>query len=121
MFKKKPLAGYIFIFLSIALNVSASILFKKSAIDYNSGLVNSLYFNQFYIGGICFLGVQTITWIYALRHVLLTIAYPMNSLIYPLGLFSGWLFFNEEIRLNNIVGIVVIMLGIIILNSKKIT
>ncbi len=68
---------------------------------------------------ITFSFLSAIIWIYVLKMYEFNLAYPMLSIGYILALVAGRLFFNEEISVYSIVGVVFIITGIMIVGMNK--
>jgi multidrug transporter EmrE-like cation transporter len=68
---------------------------------------------------ITFSFLSAIIWIYVLKMYEFNLAYPMLSIGYILALVAGRLFFNEEISVYSIVGVVFIITGIMIVGLNK--
>ena len=61
--------------------------------------------------GVCY-GFSFIMWLFVLSKVKLSIAYPSLSFVYVLIVFGSWFFFNETVSLLQLIGVVLILLGI---------
>lgn len=110
--------GLIWIFLSVLLQTAASVFGKQAALaSYGSHPV-ALVLNIWYILELVAVFFQACCWIMALRKFSLSFAYPFMSLVLGLNLLSGWLFFDELITLNHLVGGVFISLGILLVNRR---
>lgn len=72
----------------------------------------------FYLTGIIFL-VQAVVWLLVLKRMPLSVAYPFTSVAVITLLISGALFFGEVITLGNILGSILIMVGIIVIAGAK--
>ncbi len=60
-------------------------------------------------------GFSVILWVYVLSKTELTFVYPFTVLTYVLVIIGGYLFFQENISLNKLVGSIVAITGIIII------
>ena len=65
------------------------------------------------------LAVYACLWQKVLKNVLLTTAFMFKSITVLYGMFFASVFFEEDITLNNILGVVLIVLGIIIMGWKS--
>ncbi|MGG4049554.1 EamA family transporter [Paenibacillus favisporus] len=112
--------SYIFLFLSIISQSSASLLSKYAAdtIGNNTNFI-LLATNLYYIASLACLVLQALFWQFTLKELELSIAYPITALNNIIILLFSYFLFNEEINLNNIIGVCIIILGIIILNLKR--
>lgn len=114
-----PAVGLIILF--ILLRTLNQILFKQVALGSNGNSYLGLLFNPlFYLAGFVFLA-QAATWLAVLRRMSLSYAYPFTSLTVITLLISARFFFNENITLGNILGAIVIMVGVSLMavNSKS--
>lgn len=64
--------------------------------------------------GLALYGVSTLLWIYALRTVALSYAYPLISLGYVLVFIASYFIFQEPIGLLRLAGLVLILSGIVL-------
>ena len=122
MIRKSPFsltAGLIILF--IFLRTLNQILFKHIALGPSGRSYSALLFDPlFYIAGFVFLS-QAATWLAVLRRMSLSYAYPFTSVTVITLLISARFFFNENITLGNILGAIVIMVGVSLMavNSKS--
>ncbi|MCC5627740.1 EamA family transporter [Nostoc sphaeroides] len=104
---------YIILFVSILFSISGQLLMKHTMSHANEGLFNWVFIQKLVLAiSVYCLGV--INWILALRSVKLSIAYPLTSLNYVGILFGSYYFFNEEITLTRIAGVITIFLGVLL-------
>ncbi|BDI17995.1 hypothetical protein ANSO36C_37970 [Nostoc cf. commune SO-36] len=104
---------YVILFISILFSISGQLLMKHTMSHTNEGLFTWEFIQQLILAvGVYCLGVAN--WILALRSVKLSIAYPLTSLNYVGILFGSYYFFNEEITLTRIAGVMTIFLGVLL-------
>ncbi|MBD0385649.1 MAG: EamA family transporter [Nostoc sp. C3-bin3] len=104
---------YIILFVSILFSISGQLLMKHTMSNTNEGLFNWVFIQKLVLAiSVYCLGV--VNWILALRSVKLSIAYPLTSLNYVGILFGSYYFFNEEITLTRIAGVITIFLGVLL-------
>ncbi|MBC6433534.1 EamA family transporter [Nostoc sp. HG1] len=104
---------YIILFVSILFSISGQLLMKHTMSNTNEGLFNWVFIQNLVLAiSVYCLGV--VNWILALRSVKLSIAYPLTSLNYVGILFGSYYFFNEEITLTRIAGVITIFLGVLL-------
>lgn len=104
---------YIILFVSILFSISGQLLMKHTMSNTNEGLFNWVFIQNLVLAiSVYCLGV--VNWILALRSVKLSIAYPLTSLNYVGILFGSYYFFNEEITLTRIAGVITIFFGILL-------
>jgi undecaprenyl phosphate-alpha-L-ara4N flippase subunit ArnE len=66
---------------------------------------------QFAASGVCALA-SMLTWMYVLKHYEFSLAYPLLSISYIIGMLSACLFLNEVVPLTRWIGVVIIMIGV---------
>lgn len=62
--------------------------------------------------GLVLYGVATLLWFAVLTRLPLSVAYPMQSMAYVLGLLAAWFIFDETLSATKIAGCVVILIGV---------
>lgn len=77
----------------------------------------SIRFLMFYAIEIALLGVYAILWQQMIKRIDLSIAYANRSVALFWSMIWASLIFNENISLNNIIGVLIVILGTIIINS----
>ena len=74
-----------------------------------------LLFNwQFFTCGICF-AAGSILWMYIIKHFPFSMAYPMISLSYVMGMLAAIIFFHEQISLARWIGVFLILGGCVLI------
>ena len=108
------------ILISILLGVMGQIGFKYGAVRIpETGTLIEKATLAWPIGlGIILYGISTILWIYILRYVELSYAYPMLSLGYVLVFVASYFLFNEPISTLRVVGLACILTGIILVSKS---
>ena len=79
----------------------------------------SFWFIFFYGMEICVLGVYAIIWQQIIKHYELSVAYVNRALAIFWSILWAFLIFHEKITLKNMLGIVIIFLGIMVVNSDE--
>lgn len=108
----RPASHFGFIILSILFQAVAVISLKYAAVTPSA-------IPAFYVLSLFFLFLQALVWQQALRRYPLSFAYPFMSLVYFILLFSSALFFQEGITGANILGLILISLGITVLAQRS--
>ena len=62
-----------------------------------------------------FYGAGTFLWFYIIKHFPFSMAYPMVSLSYVMGMVAAIVFFHEEVSLTRWLGVAFIVLGCILI------
>jgi len=114
----KNLRYFSFIILAIAFQSLGGIFGKYTALSLPAPSLIGIVTNAFYFLSLGCLFFQAIVWQQALRHFPLSVAYPCISLTNYVVLFLSAIFFQERITLPNILGLVLISIGIIVLFSE---
>ncbi|MDD4848639.1 MAG: hypothetical protein PHR53_07755 [Bacteroidales bacterium] len=66
---------------------------------------------QFAASGICAL-TSVFTWMYVLKHYEFSLAYPLLSISYVIGLLAAFVVFHETIPTTRWIGVIIIMIGV---------
>ncbi len=107
------LISYLTLFLSIAFGIVGQLLMKHTMSNKTEGLFTWTFIQQLVLAlSVYSLGI--VNWIFALRTVKLSIAYPLTSLNYVGILLGSYYFFDEKITLIRVVGVVLIFLGVLL-------
>jgi drug/metabolite transporter (DMT)-like permease len=90
---------------------------KMVPFGWNKAFWTSLLINwQFALSGICY-GLGSVLWMYILKNFPFSIAYPMISLSYVIGMFSAIYFFHEDVSVSKWIGVLLIMGGCILITK----
>ena len=112
----KPYFHFLFIVSAILCQACGGIFGKYAAMTIDSLTIFAVISNTFYMLALGCMVLQAIVWQQALKHYLLSFAYPFMSLVNFVILFSAFLLFNESITTMNIIGLVVISIGVSVLS-----
>ncbi len=104
---------------TILLQALTLILFKQAAITLETFSFVAIITNVFYLVSFSLFFVRSVIWQLVLKHLPLSIAYPAVSLNMVLLLIFGYLLFDETISWNNILGTLVMLMGVIMMNTRK--
>ena len=116
------LISYLTLFLSIAFGIVGQLLMKHTMSNKTEQLFTWIFIQQLVLAlSVYSLGI--VNWIFALRTVKLSIAYPLTSLNYVGILLGSYYFFDEKITRIRVVGVVLIFMGVLLValpikNSK---
>ncbi len=78
------------------------------------------YFERLFINlpffscGLCY-AAGSILWMYIIKHFPFSMAYPMVSLSYVMGMFAAIFFFHEQIPLHRWLGVLLILSGCVLI------
>jgi multidrug transporter EmrE-like cation transporter len=108
------------ILISVFLGAAGQIGFKYGAlrIPDSGALLTKAITAWPIIVGLLLYGVSTILWIYVLRFVELSYAYPLISLGYVLVFLASYFLFNEPIGTMRLAGLILILAGIILVSRS---
>jgi drug/metabolite transporter (DMT)-like permease len=112
--------------VSIALGACGQLLFKFGAqklpslaeVGLGGALLRMLGTPTVFIGFVCFF-LSSLLWIYALRQVPLSVAYPFVSISYIVIFIGSAVFFSEAISWRHWSGAALIVAGIVLINLKS--
>lgn len=111
----KKLLWFIILQISIVIYTLAGIASKFAAME--DGI--TLKFIALYLGEIAILGVYAVIWQQVIARIDLSIAYANKGTALLWSLLWATLIFQETITTWNIVGIIIVMIGIYLVNSSS--
>lgn len=86
-------------------------LMKAGDFSWTSRYFYRLLINWQFIGcGICY-GLASILWMYILKNFPFSMAYPMVSISYVIGMLAAIIFFHEQVSPIRWVGVLFILIG----------
>lgn len=105
----------ILLLLATVIGISCGqILFKHGALGLaKDAKLWAIFFSMPVIAGILIYGASTVMWIYLLREVALSKAYPVFALSFVFVPILSWLFFDETLDKTYFAGMLFIIIGII--------
>ncbi len=105
--------SYTALFTSIVFGITGQLLMKFTMSSKADVFLTSYWLLQLVLAlAVYTLGV--VNWVVALRHVKLSIAYPLTSLNYVGILLGSYYFFNEQITVTRALGVVLIFVGVLL-------
>lgn len=112
---------YLVLFVNIALLVTGQTVWKLG-LEQAGGLrldnLLPVLFSPLILLGIAIYGLATVLWLYVLSRLPLSLAYPLQSIAFLLGLVVAMLVFKESVPPNRWVGAAIILGGITVLSWK---
>jgi multidrug transporter EmrE-like cation transporter len=108
---------YLLALFNVVLISIGQIFLKKSALVATENFIEKLI-NINFITGLFFYGVSTLMWIVILKHIKLSVAYPMMSLSYVIVMIAAQIFFHEKVEVVQWTGIILIIMGVGLIASK---
>lgn len=102
----------ILIIIPLGLLVLGQIIgkFASNGVDINAIHIRQ-YMHFLPIFGIILLFMRGIIWIFILKNIKLTFAYPMMSSSYVIIIFLSWIFFDEAITMKKMLAAICIIIG----------
>lgn len=113
---------------SVSLNAFAQLFIRKGmlkigsvslAFDQLFNMVLAVFTNIYLLAGMFSYGISIILWMVVLSKVNVSLAYPFLSIGYIITTVLAYLFFNEPITFQKVVGIIIICIGVFILTQSK--
>lgn len=113
---------------SVSLNAFAQLSIRKGMlkigeISFNFEqivkMVLAVFTNVYLLSGMFSYGISVILWMIVLSKVNVSLAYPLGSVGYIITTVLAYLFFNEPITFQKVVGIIIICIGVFILTQSK--
>jgi len=106
--------------LTVLLVTASELFLKRGAVEAPrlspgvnwTGVSGLASLNVWY--GILFVIASFISWLYVLRFIPLTIAYPLSNFVHVLIPLSSWAFLNELISVQRWCGIALVLVGVLI-------
>ena len=115
------LEKYFLIFLSVAGLASGQILLKmavdNSSIKFHTFEFFRLFLNKYFIVSITLYFLSFVIWSYLLSKNPVSELYPFISLSFVIVPILSFVFLNEKIEANIILGSIIILFGLIVLKS----
>jgi drug/metabolite transporter (DMT)-like permease len=112
---------YLVLFANIVLLVTGQTVWKLG-LEQAGGLrldnLVSVLFSPLILLGIVIYGLATVLWLYVLSRLPISLAYPLQSIAFLLGLVVAILVFKESVPPNRWVGAAIILGGITVLSWK---
>lgn len=108
--------------LSMILGMIGQFLLKKgvlsSPLEPNFIALMKTFISPYVILGFTMYGLSSISWLFVLKKLPLSIAYPTLSLSYIIIVIMSYFLFSEPLTPSKIIGVLLIMTGVIFLFSR---
>ena len=115
--KKTSVKVIIILQLGVLLYSLVSVLSKQAALAMNEYGLFSLNCFFWLCSMVALLGIYAIIWQSVLKKMDLSIAYSNKGITLFWSLIWSVLFFNESITIKNVIGVLMIIVGIMVVNS----
>ena len=115
MSKKNPLSGYLLLLIPITLLVIGQISTKYGVLLLNNVSPETFFFrfNPYIAVGYSCLVLRGIAWVFILRKIELSVAYPFLSISFVIILIFSYYLFGEQIPPQKVIGTFFIIAGVI--------
>lgn len=70
------------------------------------------------VGGFALIFTGSIFWLAVISRIPLSVAYPMLSMSYVLGVAGAWLFLGEAVTVQRLVGVAIICTGVVVVTRS---
>lgn len=107
---------FLILFLNISLLVIGQCIWKMGISKIDKFTLINLAFSAYIWLGVILYGLATILWLKVLSFLPLSIAYPIQSLAYVLGMIAAYYVFGEAITVSKIVGSILIIIGVCVIS-----
>ena len=114
--KKRITFKQLILLQGVVLIYTSSGIFAKLA---SGEAVFSWKFILFYAAEIAVLGIYALLWQQIIKRVDLSIAYANRAIALIWSMLWAFIFFHEQITPKNIIGVVIVVIGTIIVNSDN--
>ena len=115
--------GLVYLLLNLLISVSAQFLLKAGMLELGSfqGQEATLTYllsmiNWKIVGGLFFYASGIVFWLLCLSKLDLSFAYPAATFQYVLIFVGSWYFFDEQVGIMRVLGMLIISLGVIIIS-----
>lgn len=116
-----PLPTFLLVIFSVGMGVAGQLLMKQGMLAHPElrlqfgALISALTQPYVLLGFACY-GVASLSWLFVLSRVPLSVAYPMLSLGYAAIALLSWHYFGETLTTTKLLGIGAIFLGVVLLS-----
>ncbi|MWC30290.1 EamA family transporter [Paenibacillus sp. MMS18-CY102] len=104
--------SYLLLFSNVLLLVAGQILFKWGLQKAGGLQWARIALSPTIWSGLALYGFATLLWFAVLTRLPLSVAYPMQSTAYVLGLLAAWFIFGESLSATKLIGCAVILIGV---------
>ena len=115
-------ASFLLVFASVSLSAVAQTAFKmgveRARFAPDGAMIAkaaSLLFSPLVLAGLALYGVGTVLWLFALRQLDLSLAYPFVAMSFVMVALSGMIVLGEPVQPTRLVGIGLIILGLLVM------
>lgn len=116
------LSGFLLVLVSVSLSAVAQTAFKLGVSRVTLPEAATLWlkaasflFSPLVLLGLALYGVGTVLWLFALRQMDLSLAYPFVAMSFVMVSVSGIVFLGEPVSLPRLLGLALIILGLLVM------
>lgn len=114
---RELVVSWVFVFITLIFMLVGSVINKTIAVKYVDVSVRR-FLDPLFVLGYVIIVTRGFSWLFALRKLPLSKAYPFLSLSFPLVVVIGYFFFEEPITWGKTIGSLFILLGVILVGKK---
>ena len=114
--------AFALVFASVSLSAIAQTSFKMGVVRAQTGVDAAIWakafamlFSPMVLLGLALYGVGTLLWLFALRQLDLSLAYPFVAMSFVMVAGSGMLFLGEPVQPTRLIGIGLIIVGLLVM------
>lgn len=120
--------AYILVLLTILFTVFGQLIIKAKAgqmghlpVDWMGRIsyAGELFLSPYIIAGVTAGGFAAFCWILALTRLSISYAYPFMALTFPIVVIAGHMFFGEQVKALQYVGVALICSGVMLVNYSS--
>ena len=112
---------FAFLILCVIGIAAGQILFKLGAVTFSGKsflqMVSGLLTSPLILSGLFIYGMSTVLWIWLLRYVPLSRAYPFMAFAFALVPLASWAFLGERVDSRYFAGVALVLLGLLIISK----
>lgn len=109
--------------IGIIIVSAGQLLLKRGVFDVDIQpsieILSNILKSPYLILGISLYGLGSILWLFVLKRMPLSVAYPSMSISYIIVFFASGILFTETLGFTKILGVALIFLGVSIINRKE--
>ena len=114
--------GFLLVFCSVALSALGQTCFKtgvdRVSFAEGAGVAGrslAMLLSPWVLGGLAFYGVGTLLWLFALKRMDLSLAYPFVAMSFVMVAASGVVLLGETLSLTRVLGLTLIVSGLCVM------
>lgn len=114
--------SFVLVFISVSISALAQTAFKigvsRVPITPDMGVLQKaagFLLSSYVIGGLVLYGIGTVLWLFALKQLDLSLAYPFVAMSFVMVMLSGMILLGEPFQTSRVVGIALIIAGLLVM------